>query len=407
MTLPRTALGQPIAQADEPSVRALVVVLVDIDDFEVSRLARGDSWANAQLDLVSDALAKPDLPQDTALAPTFVPPDAWIVAMGGEEADDLSALAAGYAEQIRALVTETSDVTVSVGVSQAHPGVTGQEAALGEAVSGVERKLIDPGNQVTVFDAAAQVVVEGVPERIEQELARAIRDSDVEGAMNVLASWIDRIVAIEGTTPKVLRRWVTAQVMYAMDVSGRRRLPDGSVDWFDAFSRLSLEEVMEMSGITDRSYLMLWLQKVLYRIVDVNTPPSAGRHVLALAEKHIQEHHAEDLSLATLAAETFVSPYYISHLFQREKGTTFLKYLTSVRMTHARELLAGSDLPVEVISIRVGYSSSKRFRTLFKRTFKVTPTEYRAQHGGRRTPQATAPATFPPINPDWHRAHNS
>ena len=383
MTLPRTVLGQPLAQVDAPTGRALVVVLVDIDDFEVSRLARGDTWANAQLDLVSDALNKPDLPQNTALTPTFVPPDAWIVAMGGEVAEDLGAIAVGYAEQIRALITETSDVTVSVGVSRAHTGVTRQEAALGEAVSGIERKLIDPGNQVTVFDVAPEGVVEGVPERIEQELARAIRDSDVEGALNVLASWIDRIVAIEGATPEVLRRWVTAQVMYALDVSGRQRLPDGSVDWFDAFSRLSLEEVMEMSGITDRSYLMLWLQKLLYRIVDVNTPPSAGRHVLALAEAHIQEHHAEDLRLSTLAAETFVSPYYISHLFQREKGTTFLKYLTSVRMQHARELLAGSDLPVEVISIRVGYSSSKRFRTLFRRTFKVTPSEYRAQHGRR------------------------
>jgi len=383
MDLPNTVLGQPLTQVDAPIGRALVVVLVDIDDFEVSRLARGDDWASAQLDLVSDALGKPELPRNTAWTPTFVAPDAWIVAMGGEVADDLGAVAVGYAEQIRALIKETSDVTVSVGVSRPHTGVTREQAALGEAVSGIERKLIDPGNQVTVFDVAPEGVVGGVPERIEQELARAIRDSDVEGALNVLSSWIDRIVAIEGATPDVLRRWVTAQVMYALDVSGRRRLPDGSVDWFDAFSRLSLEEVMELSGITDRSYLMLWLQKLLYRIVDVNTPPSAGRHVLALAEKHIQDHHAEDLSLATLAAETYVSPYYISHLFQREKGTTFLKYLTSVRMQHAGELLAGSDIPVEVISIRVGYASSKRFRTLFKRTFKVTPTEYRIQHGRR------------------------
>ena len=381
MTQPPKVLGMPLTTVDLPIGGALVVVLVDIDDFEVSRLQHGDSWASDQLNLVSNALGKPELPHLTALSPTFVAPDAWILTMTGELADELVAIAVDYAEAIRALVTETSDVTVSVGVSRAHTGVTRQEAALGEAVSGIERKLIDPGNRVTVFDVTPEGVGGGAPERIEQELARAIRDSDVEAALGVLSSWIDRMVAIEGATPEVLRRWVTAQVMYALDVSGRQRLPDGSVDWFDAFSRLSLEEVMELSGITDRSYLMLWLQKLLYRIVDVNTPPSAGRHVLAVAEKHIQEHHAEDLRLATLAAETFVSPYYISHLFQREKGTTFLKYLTSVRMQHARELLSGSDLPVEVISNRVGYPSSKRFRTLFKRTYKVTPTEYRSQHG--------------------------
>lgn len=383
MSVRTTVLGQPIETVDAPTTRALAVVLSDIDDFEVLRLARGDSWATEQRDLVEMALEHVAADMARTVAVTFVAPDAWVATLGGVDAAELACDAERYAEAARARIASDTAVTVSIGVSRPQVGTTRMETAIAEAVSGVERKLIDSGDRVTVYQQPPRDVgVRHQPDRIENELARAIRDCDVAGALNVLSAWIDQIAAIKGTTPDVLRRWVTAEVMYALDVSGRRRLPDGSVDWFDAFSRLSLDEVNEMSGIHDRSYLMLWLQRLLDRIVDVRAPASAGRHVLALVEEYIDKHHGEDLRLSTVAAEVFVSPFYISHLFQRERGTTFLKYLTGVRMQHARELLSGSDLPVEVISIRVGYASAKRFRTLFKRTFSVTPTEYRARGRG-------------------------
>ena len=381
MTGPTTVLGAQVPTVDAPDSGALTVAIVDIDDFEVMRLARGDCWGDAQLAGVGRVLRS--LAADAEAALTFVRPDAWIVALGSDSADDLVARAVSLAQHVCAEVAKTTDVTVSIGVSRAHSGATRMESALAEAVSGIERKLIDPGNRVTVYDCRSANCAKAEPERIEQELARAIRDSDVQQALQVLSGWIDRIAAAEAATPDVLRRWVTAEIMYALDVSGRRRLADGSVDWFDAFSRLSLEELMEMSAIHDRSYLLLWLQRLLDRIVDVNTTTSAGRHVLALVEKYIDEHFADDLRLSTLAAEVYVSPYYISHLFQRERGTTFLKYLTGVRMQRARELLADTDVPVEAVSARVGYGSSKRFRTLFKRTFKVSPSEYRNQHQRR------------------------
>lgn len=382
MTQATTILGQPIGGLDVPASEAVVVLVVDIDDFEVLRLAHGDDWAGRQLEHVARVVEEAaGTAAGLTASTTFVATDSWIVALGSAHGDQLPAPALKLAERIRAEASAPGAVSVSVGVSRPSVGATRMESALAEAVSGVERKLIDSGDRVVLYDDTTPSGPGGEPERIEEELARAIRDSDVPGALSVLSAWIDRISALEGATPDGLRRWVTAEVMYALDVSGRRRLPDGSVDWHDAFSRLSLEELVEMSGIHERSYLMLWLQRLLDRIVEVSAPRSAGRHVLALVESYIRQHHEEDLRLATVASAVFVSPYYISHLFQRELGTTFLKYLTGVRMQRARELLAGSELPVEVVSARVGYASSKRFRTLFKRTFKVTPTEYRAQHG--------------------------
>lgn len=388
MSMPTTILGQPVGELPTPEARVLVVSLIDIDDFEVSRLAQGDEWAREQLAIVSRVLEGIRDRKVADVSITFVAPDAWVLAMGGNDASELGNLAATNAESLRRDIAKISDVTVTVGVSRPHSDSTKMEVALSEAVSGIERKLLEAGNRVATYEPPINRAACDIPERIERELAGAIRDSDVEMAFKVLSGWIDRIADVEGATPAVLRQWVAAEIMYALDVSGRQRLADGSVDWFDALSRLSLDELLSMSGIHDRSYLMLWLQRLLDRIVDVPARNSAGRHILAVVEEFIQTHSAEDLHLADAAAAVFVSPYYISHLFQREKSTTFLRYLTAVRMQKGRELLATTDVPVEVIAGQVGYLSTKRFRTLFKGTFKVSPTEFRMQHGRRPRDQS-------------------
>jgi AraC-like DNA-binding protein len=94
-------------------------------------------------------------------------------------------------------------------------------------------------------------------------------------------------------------------------------------------------------------------------------------------EQHILAHYAEPLQLDDLAHAVYLSPYYISRLFQRELGTTFLKYLTGVRMRHAREMLVSTPLPVDLVAHRVGYASARRFRTIFRRHHGCTPTDFR------------------------------
>ncbi|MFB9184260.1 helix-turn-helix transcriptional regulator [Dactylosporangium sucinum] len=364
---------------DDAGPGLLVAVLADIDDFEVSRLARGDDWAADQV-AMTQKHAESLLPAGARIA--LVPPDSWIVTLSGDDPGELMAAAKQYADSLLAAVGTETDVAVTISVSNPHAGPARLETATSEAVRAVERKLVGGGNRLYLFDDHNSAGAAALPERVEGDLARCIREGDASGAVDALRRWIDRVALVEGVTPDVLRRWIGAELLYALDVAGKRRLADGSADWVDAFDRLALDELLEMFEIHERSYLMLWLGQLLPRIVEVQAPQSPGRHVLAMVEQYIRDHYAEDLRLSTVASTVYVSPFYISHLFQRELGTTFLRYLTGVRMHHARQLLAQTKLPVEAIADRVGYCSPKRFRVLFKRTFNVTPTEYRRQYAG-------------------------
>ena len=65
--------------------------------------------------------------------------------------------------------------------------------------------------------------------------------------------------------------------------------------------------------------------------------------------------------------------------FKQATGTTFVSYLTRVRLAKACELLRSTDLPVGEIAARVGVSDQGYFDRQFKQYFHMPPRSMRAQ----------------------------
>ncbi|MCR5792985.1 MAG: response regulator [Lachnospiraceae bacterium] len=85
----------------------------------------------------------------------------------------------------------------------------------------------------------------------------------------------------------------------------------------------------------------------------------------------------EDLSLNTVAANINISPSHLSAVFSQETGQTFIKYLTDYRMSKAKELLKCTNKRSSEVSLEVGYKDPHYFSYLFKKTQKLTPSQYR------------------------------
>ncbi|MNI27485.1 HTH-type transcriptional activator Btr [compost metagenome] len=61
----------------------------------------------------------------------------------------------------------------------------------------------------------------------------------------------------------------------------------------------------------------------------------------------------------------------------KKANTTFLQYLTTVRLNKAKALLKETDLKVYEISIQVGYKDTKYFSKIFEKSIGIKPIEYR------------------------------
>ena len=95
--------------------------------------------------------------------------------------------------------------------------------------------------------------------------------------------------------------------------------------------------------------------------------------------RYLQEHLAEEISLAVLSEEFHLHPQYISQLFKNEIGVGFLAYLTNVRMERAKKLLLSSPLSVAEVAEKSGYSDYRVFTKTFKKSEGITPSQYRRE----------------------------
>lgn len=95
-----------------------------------------------------------------------------------------------------------------------------------------------------------------------------------------------------------------------------------------------------------------------------------------LSENFTQEELARRFDLPLTAMKT---------CFRSAYGASMGAWLTDCRMNRAAELLLGdAGAGIAEIGGRVGYDSASKFAAAFKKTMKLTPSEYRRERGGSR-----------------------
>ena len=123
-------------------------------------------------------------------------------------------------------------------------------------------------------------------------------------------------------------------------------------------------------------YFLIKAFEQLFEIIYQNRNIQHTR-IFTRAKEYIWTNYNKDMTLNNLAKAVGISPYYLSHLFRKEMGISFLEYLTSVRLSIAKNLLINTTMTVMDICLEVGYQDPSHFAKMFKKKEGVHPTEYR------------------------------
>jgi len=94
---------------------------------------------------------------------------------------------------------------------------------------------------------------------------------------------------------------------------------------------------------------------------------------------YLEEKYAEKVSVSTAAALVAMSESQFMKFFRRATGTTFVTYLTRLRLNRAYRLLTETDTSVADVAYAVGFSDQSYFTKRFRETFGHTPREIRAR----------------------------
>ena len=102
---------------------------------------------------------------------------------------------------------------------------------------------------------------------------------------------------------------------------------------------------------------------------------------IARVLQHIAANGAEELRLDDLARLAGMSRFHFLRVFRHVTGATPHAHILAHRMRQAAIALATSREGVAQIAFAAGFGDLSTFNARFRKTFGVTPTQFRAQHG--------------------------
>jgi len=101
---------------------------------------------------------------------------------------------------------------------------------------------------------------------------------------------------------------------------------------------------------------------------------------ISKAIMYMQEHYQANISINDICNSIYLSPYHFKRIFKEYTGRTPHQYLMDIRIEKAKELLVRNRRPIEDIARQCGFVNAGHFAVAFKRSTKISPSEYRKIH---------------------------
>lgn len=135
--------------------------------------------------------------------------------------------------------------------------------------------------------------------------------------------------------------------------------------------------LFERGNESDSETAVISLLMSTLSLINNNSRKNQNNGYVNQGKNFIDHNYHRKITMDEVAAYINLSEKYMCRLFKQEMGITPLRYLMSVRMEHAKELLRWSDMRIRDISCTVGYNSQLAFSAAFSAYVGMSPTEYR------------------------------
>ncbi len=90
-----------------------------------------------------------------------------------------------------------------------------------------------------------------------------------------------------------------------------------------------------------------------------------------------KEYTKQHIDIEALSVMCGITPEYFRKIFRTYYGTSPVKYINELKISHAKELLASGMYSVTEVAFQSGYTDTSFFSREFKKNTGVTPKDYR------------------------------
>lgn len=102
-----------------------------------------------------------------------------------------------------------------------------------------------------------------------------------------------------------------------------------------------------------------------------------GSNYADLAIQYIYKHIKEPIKIGEIANSLDISTSYLSRIFREVVSVSVNQFITTTKMERASHYLQYTNVPIQQIATRLGYSDSYYFSRVFKKEYHVSPKTFR------------------------------
>ena len=259
--------------------------------------------------------------------------------------------------------------TLSVGISNIYTEKK-FKTMTNEAMKALEHRNVMGGNEIYFISNIENFLSEAkiIDDSEYKELSYAIHFKSVDEAFNILEELKKKIVSMD------------YRATYAFNISGVLNAILKSCDNFPLLYEEGVDYHQKLLEMKTSDELFSWFETMIEKVKKINGEIISDNIQKNLNKiiNYIDSHYTDnDLSLELLAEKVDISVSYVSAILKKEKNTTFVKYLTTLRMEKAKELLKNPNMKIVDIAESIGFSEPYYFSHSFKKYQGVSPKEYR------------------------------
>ncbi|ADU27864.1 AraC family transcriptional regulator [Ethanoligenens harbinense] len=113
--------------------------------------------------------------------------------------------------------------------------------------------------------------------------------------------------------------------------------------------------------------------------------PSKARQELQPIKCYLDEHYMETIHLEDLANRFFINKFYLARIFKEAYAVSINRYITQIRITHAKQLLRFSNHSIDETGAQCGLYDPNYFSRVFKKIEGVSPSQYREEWASQKS----------------------
>lgn len=110
---------------------------------------------------------------------------------------------------------------------------------------------------------------------------------------------------------------------------------------------------------------------------EIRIETSSPKYITKEIKHYIDDNYFKEITLSMFSDKYHFSKEYLTKIFKEHYNCGIYEYALNMKMSRARELLGNSEISINEISLRLGYSNNNYFSKAFKNFNGYSPSKYR------------------------------